>query len=305
MILRKVSERRTRSTKIRTLAWTEVYSNHQRHRRDEGRPQLETPCDITDLVDCQVGTKAEKDAKGGPHLPTHHQPTTDGGGAVFGGVNGNHGRLTAHPHTQEQTCHEELLPRLGAPGPDDGEETEDGRDEDGASSAEIVVQRVGAPATEEGRGDIRRRIDQTDEPIVTLLIRSSRSFALADPERNGEGEIGTVGTGLIPTLHCRPDGTEDDGHIQSLGLPPFVQELVAEGIALRVVEFFDRLERRRVLGDEGAFFHQGDSVDHVNLPRKLLDIAEKRFARYTRQGVLNPARMRLAAAHDMVESFRD
>lgn len=87
-------------------------------------------------------------------------------------------------------------------------------------------------------------VDNTDDPFI---------FAFAvDPESFREGQVGTVGTGLIPTLGGGSDGAQADRVPEHLGAMPLVILFVLEGVALVVLEFVDAGEVVRVAGDEGG-----------------------------------------------------
>lgn len=83
-------------------------------------------------------------------------------------------------------------------GTDGSEETEDSRDEDGATTTEEVVDWVIEPAAEEGRTNVRTGVDKTNDPRIVVSIGST--LVVGDTELDREGQVGTVGTGLVPSL---------------------------------------------------------------------------------------------------------
>lgn len=103
---------------------------------------------------------------------------------------------------------------------DRGEQTEDGGDEDSSASSEQVVKRVVQPASAEGRGDVRRGIDETDDPLVARGV----GFAgrVVDTELDRERQVGAVGSGLVPTLNGGADRGQHNGEDQCSRLVPLV-----------------------------------------------------------------------------------
>jgi len=72
-------------------------------------------------------------------LPTHDQSTANSSWAVLCGVDWDSRGFGAHANTKKDTGDEELDPILSNGGADDGDETKDGGEEDGATTAEEVV----------------------------------------------------------------------------------------------------------------------------------------------------------------------
>jgi len=176
------------------LLRAEIDADDQGKGGKESGAELQPPRDSTGLVDRQVGTVAQEDAESRPHLPGHHQGPADLGGTVFGGENGDGRALETHTDAEKQANDEELVPVLSAGGTDRGQDTEKGGDEDGTAAAEIVVARVREPSADEGRAEIGTRIDETDQPVVPLLMRSTGCGPLADAELFWETEVGSVGS---------------------------------------------------------------------------------------------------------------
>ena len=71
-------------------------------------------------------------------------------------------------------------------------------------------------------------------------------------------------------------------------MAPPVQDLVAQGIALVVLELGDPLEARRVLGHEGAPLEELDVGAEVGVAREFAHVVEERFARDAGEGILDP-----------------
>ena len=67
-----------------------------------------------------------------------------------------------------------------------------------------------------------------------------------------------------------------------------MQDLVAQGIALGVLELGDPLEARWVLGHEGAPLEELDVGAEVGVAREFAHVVEERFARDAGEGILDP-----------------
>ena len=112
--------------------------------RKKGRTKLKPPSDPPNVLQRQIGAKPEEDPEGDPHLQAHHEATSNRSGGVFGGKDGDRGRLGSHTDPKQQTTDEELFSGLTETGADDREETEDGA-EDGTATPEVKVEWVGKP----------------------------------------------------------------------------------------------------------------------------------------------------------------
>jgi hypothetical protein len=100
-------------------------------------------------------------------------------------------------------------------------------------------------------------------------------------ENRGKGQVGSIGTGLIPTLDGGTNGASDDGQVQRQRLAPFVEDLVSEVCHLLLVQgelAGDVLVVNGVLGDEGAFLEKRQVLTEALFGRKCLDIAEENVA---------------------------
>lgn len=148
-------------------------------------------------------------------MPGHDQTTSNGSGSVFSAEDGDGRRFHTHTQAEEQSSDKELFPGLGQRTANGSQSTEDGGREDGTSAAEVVVERIGQPAAQNGTGNVRGpvlqsapgaegargtgrrvlRVDHTDQPLVPGLMRTG----LGDTQRIGEGQVSTVGTSLVPS----------------------------------------------------------------------------------------------------------
>ena len=113
--------------------------------KKKGRPKLQPPSEPPNVLQRQTGAKPEEDTEGDPHLQAHYEATSNRSGGVFGGKDGDRGRLGSHADPKQQTTDEELFPGLTETGADDREETEDGAEEDGTATPEVKVEWVGKP----------------------------------------------------------------------------------------------------------------------------------------------------------------
>ena len=289
--------------------WAEEDTNDERDGWDHGRSELETPGDFSGSGNDQVGSETKDNTKGSPHLPAHYQSAANPCRRVLGGKYGDGGGLEAHADTKEQTSGEEVFPALSESTADRSQEAEDSRDEDDATTTEVVVQRVGHPDTQEGRSNVRRRVDEANEPLITnlFLLGSLGIASVSNAKIHGKAQVGSVGTGisisdmyliaplcfgnspsLIPTLHCSSDGANDDGEVHLRRVAPSMSLLVPEGLKLVVMESLDSLEVDLVLRNKSASLHEVDLVLETFFLTKELDIDHQLIVRDIGKGVRDP-----------------
>lgn len=113
-------------------------------------------------------------------------------------------------NTKNKTADEQLPPALSKTRSDDRQQAEHSTEEDRSSSTEVVVEWIAQPTTEEGRRNVRCRVDKTNQPQVTLVVGVSL-VVVRDTKFDGEGQVCAVGASLVPALDCSADGAEDDG----------------------------------------------------------------------------------------------
>lgn len=92
------------------------YKGAHQHGREHGGAQHQPPPQARDvgrirhIEKDQIRHVAEHDAESSPHLPLHHQGTTDGRRGGLGRVNGHGGRLGANAEAQGKTADEQMPP---------------------------------------------------------------------------------------------------------------------------------------------------------------------------------------------------
>ena len=261
----------------------EVDETKERHGRDEGSTQHQTPV-VDVVVDSEVDGGSEHDTKGRPHLPGHDEGTADSSRGVLGSVDRNSGSLDTHTNTHEKTASKLLLPGLAEGRTDDRPETEVGREEDDTTTTEPVVNGIREPAAEESRTDVGTSVDETDDEGVRRAIGT-------DAVGLGEEDVGTVGTGLIPTLDGGTNGTGRDGEEEASRHAPLVVALEVESANLLLgqsVFAVDEVSLSRVLSNKSTLLDQGEVLGELMLCAPLFDILHKTSARKTFEGVANP-----------------
>lgn len=144
---------------------------------------------------------------------------------------------------------------------------------------------------QEGNAQIGTGIDNPHNPRIRIaapirLTRPSRS--IRDVELLREAQIRTIGTRLIPALNGGRDRAQDDGEVQHLRLAPLVQDLVAQRLAVGLVQLGDRLDGVGALGDEGALAQEGEFAGEAVLGRERLDVGHQLVVREVGEGVLDP-----------------
>jgi hypothetical protein len=178
-------------------------TENKRNSRDECRSELQTPRDITDVLDSKVGRRTEKDTESSPDLPRHYQTTSDLGRCDLSREDRDSNFFQTHADAKKNTAHDELLPVLCDCHTDWREKREDSSNKDDTAATEPVIERVRDPASKKEDGKIGARVDETDEPLIGRA--SSSSFAdgttLGNTECCRERQIRTIGTSLIPSLN--------------------------------------------------------------------------------------------------------
>ena len=82
-----------------------------------------------------------------PKLPKHDKGATNSMGSHLGRVNGHRGVLGANANTHHESCPEETLPILGKGRSDGSSGKAGGREENLASSSEVVVEGINNKGT--------------------------------------------------------------------------------------------------------------------------------------------------------------
>jgi hypothetical protein len=165
--------------------------------------------------------------------------------------------------------------------------------------------------------NIGSAIDDAHKPLVELGIRVHLSTSslriilgelcpIPDIEGKREGQISTIGTSLVPApravstipsgwsranlLDTGTDGTQNDGEEERFRLTPLVEDLVADGIFISLVEARDRLESGGVSGNESTLDQERSHLDQAMLFGKRLDISRHLFCGQMAERVLDPVR---------------
>lgn len=102
-----------------------------------------------------------------------------------------------------------------------------------------------------------------------------------------EGQICTIGTGLVPTLDCGGDGIQEDGEIKSFWMLPPVGDFFTEGDAFIFFQLWNVFEIVGRLSDQGAFAEKGESVFQSIVLGKGFDILQELIARNADQRISN------------------
>jgi len=170
--------------------------------RNEGRSKLQAPGDAGNVLYDDVGAEAQEDTDHDPQLPKHDQSTADTMGGHLGGEDGHCSVLSTDADAHDEAGGEQLLPRLCETGPDGGGGEDNGSEEDLAATAQVLVERVDDECANETGRQENDGVDDTDDPLV--------GGAVLDVEFLGEGQVGAVGSSLIPALGGGTDGTQRD-----------------------------------------------------------------------------------------------
>lgn len=130
---------------------------------------------------------------------------------------------------------------------------------------------------QDGNGNVGTGIDETHDPAI--LLASACSLALGtrvgNTQSSSEGQIGTVGTGLIPTLDGGSDRVHNDSKVQNAGLPETMGTLLAQGHTFGLIQLLELLEQQWRLGDEGSLAEKRSLRLEAILFGEGIDIEEK------------------------------
>lgn len=80
--------------------WTKKDAEEKGDCGNESRTKLKPPSDLANPVQGQIGAQTEEDTEGDPHLPSHHETTSNGSRCVFRGKDGDRGRFRAHTNAE-------------------------------------------------------------------------------------------------------------------------------------------------------------------------------------------------------------
>jgi hypothetical protein len=147
------------------------------------------------------------DTKGGPHLPLHDESASELGRRTLGGKHGRRGRLGPDAQTENEARDKHVPPRVGEGLPETSRGRDDAGHEDGPPAAKHLVHGIRQPAADKGTAEIRRRVDEADQPRVSRALCVNAKLDLV------EG-LGAVDDGLVHTLDGRAKGA-DLWHIKS------------------------------------------------------------------------------------------
>lgn len=139
-----------------------------------------------DVLKCDRDNEPQHDSESGPHLPHHGKGSADGLWCRFGGIDGRGRGFCTDSKSEHETCDkkigpyreselsvhasfdEALLTAVSGCHPDTGDERNDAGDEDGSTTAEVLVQRRVGPAPDETRAEVRSTVKQTLKPDLVL-----------------------------------------------------------------------------------------------------------------------------------------
>ena len=106
---------------------------------------MQSPSNVASVDEDKVSTGSKEDSKGCPHLPGHDKASSNIGWSRLCRVDGNSDFFQAHANTKQDTCCYELTPLLRECHTKGSAQAEDSCKEDGTSTGEEIVERVGDP----------------------------------------------------------------------------------------------------------------------------------------------------------------
>lgn len=143
--------------------WAEVDSDSKEQRWDEGRSELKTPSDVTNIFDDDVGAETKEDACGrnsvivpflpangierdltdnDPELPEHDECASNPCRGHLRRVDRDSRVLCTDADTHNEPRSEQSFPRLGKGGTNGGGCETESSDENLTSPAQVVVERI-------------------------------------------------------------------------------------------------------------------------------------------------------------------
>jgi len=209
--------------------------------RDKCRAKFKTPGNLADILENDIGAKAEEDTNCDPELPEHDKGTTDAGRGHLSRVNRNSGVLGSDADAHNKACCEEALPRLGETRSNRGRYQAAGSDEDLSSSSEVVIQGVDNKGANEASCEKDDGVDNSNGPGFIFNAKLL-----------GERQVGTIGTSLIPTLGGSTNGTKTNGIPKHHWAMPLVILFVLQSLALLLAQLGQAGEAVTVSCDEGS-----------------------------------------------------
>lgn len=192
------------------------------------------------------------------------------------------------------------------------DQTEDSPNEDCATPANEMVDRIGQPTCEQEDGNIGARVDEANDPgILVTYARITRNQTVISSVRYTKllrkGQVCTVSTGLpsvslspykihfsylIPALNGSCNGVQNDSEIQCPGLVPSVCHFSSEKLSIRLFEFRDMFNRGWRLRNQSALYEQLSDVSQVVLVCEMIDILNQLIFRNASQRVLDSGLVR-------------
>jgi hypothetical protein len=155
------------------------------------------------------------------------------------------------------------------------------------------------PGREQSDGNVRARVDKSDDPAVllTIAVCGTLRTRVWDAKSLAKGQIGAVGARLIPTLDGRGNGIEDDGEVEHARKLEAMGELFANSKTVSLIELLDLFEQERRLREERALYEKRLDILEVVVVGELVDICEKLGLGNADQRIANPVYVSITVNH--------
>ncbi|KAI6750394.1 hypothetical protein HG530_014675 [Fusarium avenaceum] len=206
---------------------TEVDAGGEEEGGDKGRTEFESPGDVADILDDDVGAETEEDTLCWL-LPEHDEGTSNASRSHLSRINRHGSVLGSDTNSHDKTDGEKLLPVPGETRGDRRSNQATGCDEDLSTSTKVVVERIDNKGTAKEKVEENDGVDDTNNPIISRRLVNAKLL--------GERQVSTIGTCLIPAL-------DESGSF--------------------VVEKVDLLEVVHVAGDESCSAEEIDMFGHA------------------------------------------
>lgn len=190
-----------------------------------------------------------------PELPKHDEGTSNSMRSHLGRIDRDCGILCTDADAHNKSCREKSLPGLCEGGTNWRGSKTASSDENLASPAKVVVEWIDNEGTYETGSQEDDGIDDSHDPFISPFTINAKILR--------EGQVGAVGSRLIPSLRGGSDGTQRDRVPEHERAVPLMVPLVCKRVALLVIDLAEHLESLGVPRDEGGAAEQTGVLGHA------------------------------------------
>ena len=139
--------------------------------------------------------------------------------------------------------------------------------------------------------DLMSTYHDADKPLIPSAgaVGFTSSIVFADAEFDREGQVGTVGSRLIPSLDGCCNRAQYDCTVQNLWMFPAVLNFMTKFGSVVLVQLLQSLEQSRALSSNGTFAKLGKYLLKLICGGEVLDLLHQLVARNIDQWVADSA----------------